>query len=134
MGRYRRFAFGFSAVAIALISGCGNGPPPSGSGGGGAAADVGTAGTKLGVADVKVQANDDPAFSPTSSSAKVGQIVQWTNVGNDTHNITFTGDAVNETDSSFNSGDVWQVKFTKAGTYSYQCTIHSGMNGTLTVS
>jgi len=131
--RYRRFAFGLSAVAVALISGCGNGPP-SGNGSGGPAVDVGSAGASLGTASVKVQANDNLAFDPTSTTAKVGQIVQWTNVGSQSHNITFNGDAVNVSDSTLNGGDVWQVKFTKAGTYSYECTIHSGMNGTITVS
>jgi plastocyanin len=131
--RYRRFAFGLSAVAVALISGCGNGPPSTANSGG-PAVDVGTAGAKLGTPDVKVEANDNLVFSPTSTSAKVGQIVQWTNAGSTTHNITFNGDAVGVSDTTFNGGDVWQVKFTKAGTYSYQCTIHSGMNGTITVS
>jgi len=96
--------------------------------------DVGSAGASLGTASVKVQANDNLAFDPTSTTAKVGQIVQWTNVGSQSHNITFNGDAVNVSDSTLNGGDVWQVKFTKAGTYSYECTIHSGMNGTITVS
>jgi plastocyanin len=122
-----------SAVAVALISGCGNGPPtPAGSSG--PAADVGTAGAKLGTADLKVEANDNLAFSPTSTSTKVGQIVQWTNVGSQTHNITFSPEDAAINDTTLNGGDVWQVKFTKAGTYSYQCTIHSGMNGTITVN
>jgi plastocyanin len=131
--RYRRFAFGVLAIAVALISACGNGPP-SASGSGGPAVDVGTSGAKLGSPDVKVEANDNLAFSPTSSAAKVDQIVQWTNVGSQTHNITFSGDAVGVSDTTLNGGDVWQVKFTKAGTYSYQCTIHSGMSGTIAVN
>jgi plastocyanin len=130
--RYRRLAFGISAVAVGLISACGNGPPSTGSGG--PAVVDGTSGAKLGTADVKIEANDNPAFSPTSITAKVGQIVQWTNVGSDTHNITFSGDAASVSDVSFQSGNVWQVKFSKAGTYPYQCTIHSGMTGTITVS
>jgi plastocyanin len=131
--RFRRFAFGFSAVAVALISGCGNGPPTP-PGGGGPPVDVGASGAKLGTADVAIKATDDLAFSPTSTSAKVGQIVQWTNVGSQTHNITFDGDAVGVSDSTLNGGDVWQVKFTKAGTYSYECTIHAGMSGKITVN
>jgi plastocyanin len=33
-----------------------------------------------------------------------------------------------------NSGDKYQVKFTKAGTYQFHCTFHPGMEGTVTVS
>ena len=37
-------------------------------------------------------------------------------------------------DPSIVPGATWEVKFSKAGTYAYKCTIHPGMNGSLTVA
>ena len=81
---------------------------------------------------MKVQANDQLQFSPTSSTAKVGQVVQWSNTGSVLHNITFDQGCL--TDTAFQPGGTWSVKFSQAGTYSYKCTIHPGMDGKLTVS
>jgi plastocyanin len=84
---------------------------------------------------VKVESNDQLQFSPSSQTAKVGQIVQWTNPGTVAHTITFdSSNASCLSDSQIAPGSTWEVKFTQAGTYSYKCTIHPGMNGTLTVS
>jgi plastocyanin len=48
------------------------------------------------------------------------------------HNIVFAT-ASDADDTAFGIGDTWQVKFTQAGTYQYQCTLHPGMTGTVTV-
>jgi len=133
--RFRPMAAGAAAVLALGLAACGNGPPAasgsSSSSGGGCSA--GTAGVNLGSAAVKVAATDQLQFSPSSSSAKVGQIVQWDNSGTVLHNITFDSQPC-LTDSSFQPGGKWQIKFTVAGTYAYHCTIHPGMDGSLTVS
>ena len=49
------------------------------------------------------------------------------------HNVTFDSES-SLSDSALAPGGAWQVKFTKAGTYSYKCTLHPGMNGKITVS
>ena len=133
MTRARVTAIGLSAAATLTLIACGNGVPqqPGGSGGGGGSS-VGTAGAKLGTADVKVDATDQLQFSPNSSSAKVGQIIQWTNAGSVLHNVTF--DVSSLSDSGLAPGGTWEVKFTKAGSYHYVCTFHAGMEGTVTVS
>ena len=135
MRSHRITALGGAAVLLLLVSACGDGNPStqtSSSGGGGASA--GTAGASLGAADVKVSATDALAFDPKTSTAKVGQIVQWANTGTVPHNITFSGNASGLDDTAFSPGSTWQVKFTAAGTYQYQCTIHPGMTATITVS
>jgi plastocyanin len=137
MARTTALALASAAAMAALLSACGNGPPSSsetgGSAGGGGGAT--TQGASLGTADVKVSAGDDLKFTPASTSAKVGQIVEWDNSGSAQHNITFTtASASDATDTSFAAGDKWQVKFTKAGTYDYQCTLHPGMDGKISVS
>lgn len=86
----------------------------------------------LGSAAEKVSATADLKFDPAATSAKVGDVIQWTNTGNVAHNVTFTDPTL--TSGTLNQGDTWQVKFSVAGTYSYHCTFHPGMNGQITVT
>ena len=73
------------------------------------------------------------AFSPNSVRVRPGGVVTWTwSVDTTTHNVTFSN-------SSYSSGDkrgpaAHAVTFTQAGTFNYQCTRHSGMNGQITVN
>jgi plastocyanin len=83
-------------------------------------------------ASAKVQETDQLKFNPTSSSVKVGQVVEWDNSGSVAHNVTFD-EYQSITSDTMNSGDKYQVKFTKAGTYSYHCTFHPGREGQITV-
>jgi plastocyanin len=133
----RGAALALCGLGTALLAACGNGVPPgSGSSGGaasGGGASVGTAGTNLGTAAVKIQATDQLQFSPSSQSASVGQVIEWTNPGTVAHTITFDT-ATSLSDPTIAPGGTWEVKFSKAGTYTYKCTIHPGMDGKLTVS
>ncbi|HEX4755618.1 MAG TPA: plastocyanin/azurin family copper-binding protein [Candidatus Dormibacteraeota bacterium] len=85
----------------------------------------------LGTPAEKVSATAALKFDPSATTAKVGDVIQWTNTGNVAHNVTFTDPSL--TSGTLNQGDTWQVKFTVAGTYSYHCTFHPGMDGQLTV-
>lgn len=73
-------------------------------------------------------------FSPASVSIPVGDRVVW-DWANGTHNVT--PDVVSATFPA--SGDLsgnatfGPILFDVAGVYTYQCTIHSGMTGTITV-
>ena len=74
------------------------------------------------------------AFSPNSVRIRPGGTVTWiwNTADTTTHNVTFSN-------STFNSGNkrgpgAHAVTFTTGGTYSYQCTIHSGMTGAVTVN
>lgn len=71
------------------------------------------------------------AFSPASVTVKVGQTVTWTN--NDSVAHTVTSD-----DGSFDSGQLspgatFKHTFDKAGQYSYHCSVHPDMTGSVTV-
>lgn len=135
MNRVRASMLAVAAAMLALLSACGNGPPSTSGSGGSGGGSIGTAGANVGTATVKVSAGDDLKFTPASTTAKVGDIVQWTNSGTVQHNITFNDpNGASVDDTTFAPGNVWQVKFTKAGTYNYQCTIHPGMTGIITVS
>jgi plastocyanin len=77
------------------------------------------------------------AFSPTSVSIHPGDSVTWTfqSVG---HTVTF--DAVTGVPANIGSVSDPQANvsvtrtFANAGTYTYHCSIHSSMTGTITVS
>jgi plastocyanin len=125
-----------AAVGVAVaLSACGNGPPDLGSAGGGSTT-VGVAkASGLGTPAVKVNATSADQFNPGKSSAKVGQVVQWT-VAPDSvpHNVTWDTDQSLNSPQTIGPGETWQVKFTMAGTYTYHCTIHPGMNGQITIA
>ena len=76
---------------------------------------------------------DRHTFDPGSVSITRGGSVTWSNNGVATHNVTFstkTGAPSNIPDhgSATNSRT-----FSTAGAFSYQCTNHAGMAGTVTV-
>lgn len=87
----------------------------------------------LGTPTVHVAATDQLMFSPANVTLHVGQIVQWTNTGSVTHTVTFMNYPY-LSDPTLTPGGTWEVKVNTAGTYPYQCTIHSGMTGTLVVT
>jgi plastocyanin len=75
------------------------------------------------------------SFSPATVTIAAGGTVTWQFTGSTRHNVTFTGSApppggnVPDTDA----GGSAQRQFPAAGTYTYSCTRHSGMNGTVVV-
>lgn len=86
-------------------------------------------------AAVNVGETDDLKFAPATVNAKVGDVIQWKNDGSLVHNVVFDNDQLPSSDS-MNQGDTFEVKFTKAGTYTYICKFHEvqNMRGTVTVS
>lgn len=72
------------------------------------------------------------AFSPASISVKVGTSVTWTNKDQDAHTVTDKGGAFGS--QALNTGASFKFTFTKAGTYSYYCTIHPFMVATVVVT
>jgi len=72
------------------------------------------------------------AFDPASVTVKVGTTVKWTNQDSAAHTVTAD-------DGSWNSGSLakgqsFSQVFTQAGTYTYQCTVHPSMKGTVVVT
>jgi len=73
------------------------------------------------------------AFEPKSATAKVGQKVTWTNEDSTDHNVTAqAGETFKSKD--FGKGGTYSYKLDKPGTIKYVCTIHPGMEATLTVT
>jgi cytochrome c oxidase subunit II len=86
-------------------------------------------------ASVAVSETDALKFEPSSATAKVGDVIEWTNTGNAIHSVTFDNQQVPSIDTQ-NGGEKFEVKFLKPGTYHYICIYHitSGMTGTITVT
>jgi plastocyanin len=137
--RLRTAVLGLAIGVAVVLTGCGNGPPPgledttgggTGTGGGGGAITPVQTGTPA----QKVNETDQLSFTPDSVSVKVGDIVQWTNGGSATHNVTFQ-DASGTNSGDMNGGATYMVKFTAAGDYAYICTYHQpNMKGTVHVT
>ena len=73
------------------------------------------------------------AFAPATITAAVGSSVTWTNGDTIDHTVTFDDTTVKSSDH-ISGGSTYQVTFTKAGTFTYHCSIHPTMLGTVTVS
>jgi trimeric autotransporter adhesin len=72
-------------------------------------------------------------FSPSSVTIAQGDSVRWVFAGA-THNVTFLGiPPVGGDIPDQAPGSSVTRTFTAAGTYDYECTRHSGMNGTVSV-
>ena len=93
---------------------------------------VWTAGCSTGDgSSVTVQVLDN-AFDPSTVTISSGTRVNWGWNGRNPHNVVFapgTGlaSSATQTDGAFN------VTFSTAGSYNYECTVHPGMTGTVVV-
>lgn len=74
----------------------------------------------------------DFAFDPPATTVKVGQKITWTNQDTADHNVTATSGA-KFASGDFGQGGTFSYTPTAAGTIQYVCTLHPGMEGTLTV-
>ena len=73
------------------------------------------------------------AFSPATITAKVGDVVTWTNNDSTPHTATVSSDATCTTGTLAN-GASGGIVFNTAGSYDYFCKIHPNMTGKVEVS
>ena len=73
----------------------------------------------------------DNLFSPASRSVSPGTTVRWVNEGSVAHNTT--GESSLWASQNLNPGQSYERTFATAGTFEYECTLHVGMTGTITV-
>jgi plastocyanin len=72
------------------------------------------------------------AFAPPAIQVSPGATLTFTNNDGFNHNVQFLSGSVTAI-GDFSSGSRTTVAPSAAGTYSYHCTIHAGMNGSVTV-
>ena len=117
------------AFVLALAS-CGGDratdPGNNSSGNNGATGPIGDGGTSNAISII------DFGLAPASTSVPVGTTVTWSWTGQATHNVTFDNAGVTGS-GDLGSGGSFQKVFNTAGTYTYQCTNHYGMTGSITV-
>jgi plastocyanin len=105
-----------AAVAMAAASACGGGS--TGPGGGGQP-----------VASNQVSIGND-FFNAPNIVVPAGTTVTWTwNSGVEEHNVTFS----DASSGDKTSGATYSRQFTTPGTFSYHCTLHAGMTGSVLV-
>ena len=128
-----RLALGQLVVlaATALTVACGGGGGGTTSGGYSGSYPTGPA-DPTNTTPNSVNATTSNAFDPAALSVSKGTSVTFTFLAV-THNVTF--DAVNGAPSNIPNTSAASLArtFSTAGTFSYQCTLHSGMRGTVTV-
>ena len=125
---------GCLAVAGVLVAGCGSDDKKTSSASTSTAgpAPAATPAPSSGANVVNVRMKNT-AFNPKQVSAKVGQTVKWTNEDPFDHNVKADkGEDFKSKD--FGQGGTYSYKLDKPGTISYECTLHPGMTGTITVT
>jgi plastocyanin len=94
------------------------------------AAGCGGTGSTAPVATTAVSMAKSYRFDPKTIEINAGQTVTWTNDDNFTHTVKVDG----MDDHKVGRGDSVSIRFDKAGTYHYVCTLHSkDMHGTVIV-
>jgi plastocyanin len=71
------------------------------------------------------------AYAPNPVTLAVGGTITWVNNDNTPH--TSTGDNGAWNSGSISAGATFTRTFSTAGSFTYHCTIHPGMVGTVTV-
>jgi plastocyanin len=133
----RRIPVLLCALAALTAAGCGSSAKSSSTASTSSSAPPATSSTSTssgssssGGVSIKMQ---NIQFDPKAESVKVGEKVTWTNADAVDHNVTATSGATFKS-SNFGQGGTFSYTPTKAGTIKYTCTIHPGMDGTLTVT
>lgn len=76
----------------------------------------------------------DYGFQPSTITVQVGTKVVWTNSGNDSHASTSdAGSAEVWNINTPNHGDSGSHTFNRVGVFTYHCSVHPFMQGTITV-
>jgi plastocyanin len=111
------------AAVAALLAGCG----------GGGDDDGGTAGSSDACAsDALVIKMANIKFDPEKATARAGQQVCWTNEDTVDHDAVANSGADFKSEL-FGKGKTFTTTVDKPGTVKYECTIHPGMTGEITV-
>ncbi|MFA5809080.1 MAG: plastocyanin/azurin family copper-binding protein [Thermoleophilia bacterium] len=110
-------------IIFAMGSGCGS-SSSDGSGSDGVGATT-VSGNK---AEVRMQGSK---FTPADLTVDKGAKVTWINDDSTTHTVTSSSNVFNL--GNLDKGKNFGYTFRESGTFEYECTIHPGMKGKVTV-
>jgi amicyanin len=85
---------------------------------------------KTEAAEVKI---DNFSFGPSSLTVSVGATVTWTNRDDIPHTVVSSDDPKVFKSKVLDTDEKFSFTFTKAGTYTYFCSIHPKMTGKVIV-
>ena len=74
---------------------------------------------------------ENNAFGPNSITVPENATVTWTNKDEMPHTVSSTSGLFDG--GYISSGGTYSYKFTSTGTFTYKCSNHSGMTGSITV-
>jgi plastocyanin len=115
-----------AAFLFAAVTACGDDTPTDPGGGGGG----GGGGTPTVTTNVAVSNNQ---FTPEFIQVSPGATVTWTwATGAFTHNVTFADATITDIPNQ-SSGAHTSTMPSGTGDYTYECTLHPGMTGTVRV-
>lgn len=113
-------------TAVVALAGCGGGDEPSSSS---SSSGSETAAPQTGTVAVGMNRLQ---FEPEDITVKTGAKIVWTNNENVPHDVT-AEDGADFKSEVFGEGGTFEYTAEKAGTIKYVCTLHPGMDGTITV-
>jgi plastocyanin len=127
-----KLLLGISSCVIALgAAGCGGGGGDDTSGSSAPASSAPAPSGKTAMVDMK-----NIQFNPKTLTVSKGTTVTWTNsdsVGHDVTKQTGPGPRFQSGTGDIGSGGTYKVTFNDPGTIKYECTVHPGMTGEITV-
>ena len=124
------------ACTALLAAGCGGDDKSSSSDSGSSTQKEDKSGSGSGAATTSDTVEIDMKnfqFAPKDATVKVGQTVKWTNQDSAPHDATDEKTGQFKSDQ-FAKGESYAFTAKKAGKIAYVCTLHPGMEGTLTVT
>lgn len=123
----RRIVLLLCAAGALAAAGCGS---SNNSGSSSSSTPAASSSSSSGEVAIKMQ---NIAFDPKAVTVKVGQKVTWTNDDSVDHNVASqSGETIKS--QNFGKGATFSFTPTKAGAIKYVCTLHPGMDATLTVT
>jgi amicyanin len=76
----------------------------------------------------------DYSFSPATLTVKQGTKVTWTNKDNVGHTVTSDSGPDSFDSGLLSNNQTFSFTFSKPGTYTYYCSVHPYMKGTVVVT
>jgi plastocyanin len=138
----RRILTFLSIGALALVASCGGGgsttstSAPASAAASAAASGGSAGGAACAPSDATPTVASSMAnisFAPADITAKVGDVIGWTNKDTVQHTATLKSDP-SCTTATISNGQTGALVFNAAGAYEYFCKIHPSMTGKITVS
>ncbi len=132
----RRFLIVPLAIATLAVAGCGSDDDTDPGPDGAPSAVQGTPSTETNAAegndDIETVGMKGIAFIPEEITVQVGQKITWTNNEDVPHNV-IAEEGADFQSETFGKDGTFSFTPEAAGTIKYVCTIHPGMDGTITV-